>query len=96
VEYLFHPDAETELNAAVAYYEECQKGLGLEFAREVHRTIQVILEFPAAWQRLDENIRRCLTNRFPFGVIYYRRKDTIVILAIMQLQKKPGYWKARI
>ena len=48
--YYFHPDAELELNASVDYYEACKDGLGLEFAYEVHKTIQRILEFPTTWQ----------------------------------------------
>ncbi len=93
--YSFHPDAECELNASVDYYEECKTNLGSEFAYEVKKTIQIILKFPTAWQKLDGEIRRCLTNRFPFGVIYYQKDDEIIILAIMQLQRKPHYWKSR-
>jgi len=93
--YLFHPEAELELNIAVDYYEECKVNLGAEFAYEIQKTIQRILEFPTAWQKLDAEIRRCLTNRFPFGVIYYQKDDKIIILAIMQLQRKPNYWKER-
>ena len=93
--YSFHPDAEVELNASVDYYEECQINLGLEFAHEVYKTIQRIREFPSAWRKLDGNTRRCLTNRFPFGVIYYQKDDKIIILAVMQLQRKPNYWKSR-
>ena len=93
--YSFHPEAELELNIAVNYYEECKVNLGKEFAYEVQQTIQRILEFPTAWQKLNGDIQRCLTNRFPFGVIYYQRDEEIVILAIMQLQRKPNYWKER-
>lgn len=92
----FHPEAENELNASIDYYEECKNGLGLEFANEVYSTIQRILNFPKAWQILDKDIRRCLTNRFPFGIIYYQRNDEIIILAVMQLNRKPNYWSARI
>ncbi len=94
----FHPDAEDEFNKSIDYYEECQKGLGLSFAKEVYLTIQRIINLPEAWQPMDLSlgIRRCLTNRFPFGIIYYQRKDEIVILAIMQLNRKPDYWKDRI
>jgi len=71
--YSFHPDAELELNISVEYYQECKDGLGGEFAYEVQKTIQRILEFPTAWKKLDGEIRRCLTNRFPFEIIYYQR-----------------------
>ena len=92
----FHPEAEIELNASIDYYEECKIGLGLEFANEVYSTIQRILDFPKAWQILDKDIRRCLTNRFPFGIIYYQRDNEIIILAVMQLNRKPNYWSGRI
>jgi hypothetical protein len=39
MKYRFHPEAEAELNEAVDYYDACQEGLGLEFAREIHATI---------------------------------------------------------
>ncbi len=93
--YSFHPEAEIEFNASVDYYEDRQVSLGLEFAHEVYKTIQSILEFPTAWQILDGSIRRCLVNRFPFGIIYYQRGQEIIILAVMQLQRKPNYWKER-
>jgi hypothetical protein len=65
--YLFHPEAEAELNDAVDYYDECQEGLGLEFAKEVYAAIESICEFPLAWAPLSQNTRRRLLNRFPYG-----------------------------
>ncbi len=94
--YSFHPLAAKELNDTINYYEERHVGLGLEFAKEVYATIQNILQFPEAWSPLSENTRRCLTNRFPYGVIYQITDKEIVIIAIMQLNKKPEYWKNRI
>jgi plasmid stabilization system protein ParE len=91
----FHPRAEKEFNQAIDYYEECQVNLGLEFVDEVHNTIQRIMAFPKAWQSLDNDIRRCLTNRFPFGVIYFKKEEEIIVLAVMQLNRKPNYWKDR-
>ena len=44
--YSFHPRAEQELDKAVAYYEECRSGLGLEFAEEVYAAIARIIAYP--------------------------------------------------
>jgi hypothetical protein len=33
--FYFHEYAESEFDRVVDYYEECQRGLGLEFAQEV-------------------------------------------------------------
>jgi hypothetical protein len=40
----FHPAADAEFDVAVEYYEQCQSGLGLEFAEEVYATIARIIE----------------------------------------------------
>jgi len=95
LKYSFHPDAEKELNDAIDYYNECQNGLGLDFAKEVYSTIQNILSFPQAWAQLSTNTRRCLTNRFPYGVIYQVTDNELFIIAVMQLNREPGYWKNR-
>jgi len=95
MKYHFHPEAEAELNEAVDYYDRCQDGLGLEFAKEVYSTIETICRFPAAWTALSENTRRCLTKRFPYGVVYRVKGDEIIIVAIMRLNRKPGYWNKR-
>ncbi len=93
--YHFHPEAELELNQAITYYEECQPHLGIEFTEEVFQTIHRILDFPKSWQVMHQDIRRCLTRRFPFGVIYYQKDEQIIILAVMQLNREPGYWLER-
>ena len=93
--YSFHPDAEEELNEAIAYYNECQSGLGWEFAKEVYLAIQNIISFPNAWTTLSASTRRCLTNRFPYGVIYQMADAEIFIIAVMHLNREPIYWKER-
>ena len=95
MKYSFHPAAEKELNDAIDYYNERQNGLGLEFAKEVYSVIQNVVSFPQAWPLLSEHTRRCLTNRFPYGIIYQATSDEIFVIAIMQLNRKPGYWKKR-
>lgn len=93
--YFFHPAAEKELLEGITYYETCQDGLGLEFAREVYYAIQNILSFPKAWTPLSTHTRRCLTNRFPYGIIYQIVDRKIYIIAVMQLNQRPDYWKSR-
>ncbi len=96
MKYSFHPEAKEELFEAINYFEKCRLGLGLEFVREVFSTIQRIVHFPSAWSKFSENTKRCLTNRFPFGVIYQIIEDEIIIIAVMQLNRKPNYWKKRV
>ena len=95
MDFKFHPEAEKELNQAIDYYEETKSHLGLEFASEIYATIHRIIEFPTAWQVMTSKTRRCLTNRFPFGVIYYIKEDCLIIVSIMHLNRKPNYWLNR-
>jgi|HubBroStandDraft_6_1064221.scaffolds.fasta_scaffold13607_2 hypothetical protein len=53
--YRFHPNARAELAAAVSYYQGIDVKLAQEFLDEVARTIDRILVFPHAWQRLAPN-----------------------------------------
>jgi toxin ParE1/3/4 len=94
--YSFHPEAEEEFLNAIEYYEERKFGLGSEFAIEIHSTIENIISLPTAWPHLENNIRRCLTQRFPYGIIYSIEEDFIFILAVMHLHREPEYWKLRI
>jgi len=66
----FHPEAKDEFNEAIEYYEDCEPGLGYDFSVEVHAAIQNIVNYPTAWPIVEEDVRRCLVNRFPFGIIY--------------------------
>ena len=91
----FHPEAKAELNEAVDYYDGCQSGLGLVSAREVQTAIQNILGYPEAWTPLSKNTRRGPVHRFPYGVLYQITGGAILIIAIMQLNRRPGYWKGR-
>jgi len=70
MKYSFHPSARLELNKAINYYEKCQVGLGEEFAKEVKAAIFRIIQYPMAWSSFSRNTKRCLTNRFPYGVVY--------------------------
>ncbi|MCM2359004.1 MAG: type II toxin-antitoxin system RelE/ParE family toxin [Geobacteraceae bacterium] len=96
MKFSFHPKAAEEFDEAVRYYEECQPGLGIEFAEEVYAAISCIRDYPNAWAPLSKNTRRCLVNRFPFGVVFQSTADSLRIIAIANLHRRPGYWRKRI
>ncbi|WDE96545.1 type II toxin-antitoxin system RelE/ParE family toxin [Lentisphaera profundi] len=91
----FHPGAQQDLREAINYYNECKVGLGQQFAAQIQKSIQQIQGFPEAWSLISKRTRRVMTNRFPYGLIYSIKNDTIIVLAVMQLNRKPGYWKNR-
>ena len=91
----FHPEADEELIEAIAYFESCAIGLGLDFSREVHASIENALDYPTMWPEIDDQVRRCLVHRFPYGVVYSAEPHGIFILAVMHLHRDPDYWRHR-
>ena len=91
----FHPGAEEDLLQAIAYYEQQEAGLGRDFAGEIAATILQIQNHPKAWPLLEGDIRRCLVNRFPFGVLYSIEPEEVFVLAVMHLRRMPDFWKER-
>ena len=88
-------EAELELQKDVEYYESKSSGLGMDFADEMKRTIQLIQESPERQPLQKDKTRRILTNRFPYQIIYTVFKDEIWIIAFANQRRKPGYWKKR-
>lgn len=87
----FHPEAEAEFLGAIAWYEERLPQLGLDFANEIHASIQRAVSMPLAWPRIDGDIRGVIARRFPYGVLYAQRGEGVVVLAVMHLQRQPDY-----
>lgn len=92
----FLAPAEMELIDASSYYNIQSEGLGFEFASEVKKTIERIIQHPESWTKLSKRNRRCRTNRFPYGVIYQIKEETILIVAVMHLSRDPQTWEARL
>jgi toxin ParE1/3/4 len=74
----FHPEAETEFLEAIEYYESCSPGPGEDFSLEVNSTVQNILSYTYALPIVEDDVRRCLTHRFPYGVLYSIESDRIL------------------
>jgi toxin ParE1/3/4 len=91
----FHEAAEREFFTAIEYYKECQSGLEVRFSEEIYVTIDRISEHPYAWTKIDAKTMRCLTNKFPYGILYRISENEIQIIAVMHLHRKPSYWKDR-
>ena len=94
--FAFHPAAEEELSAAVDWYEVRQPGLGVDFAVEVRARDRSGDRFPKAWAELEPGIRRVLTQRFSYGLLYSSADSGVFILAGMHLSREPEHWKDRL
>ena len=92
----FLAPARAEFRDAIAFYNAQRAGLGYDFSAEIKKAIQRIMEYPEAWSLISKRARRCRVNRFPFGVIYQVREDTLLIVAVMHLHREPDSWRRRL
>lgn len=94
--YDFHPEARFEYSEAAVFYEGRHSGLGAAFTLEVEATIQRILEAPERWRVVEQDVRRCLTHTFPYGILYTIEPEAVLIVAVMHLRRQPSYWQNRL
>ncbi|MBK6722346.1 MAG: type II toxin-antitoxin system RelE/ParE family toxin [Pyrinomonadaceae bacterium] len=94
--YSFHPEAELEFLEAIAYLDDCDEDLGLDFSRQVYRVIRLLTQFPNLGTPIEDRFRRCLIERFRYGLIYEIIDDEIVIQVVMHTSRDPEYWKTRV
>ena len=66
----FHPDAETEMMEAAAYYEAQQPKLGRRFLATVQDAANRIAVDPHHYPIVELDVRRCLTKIFPYGILF--------------------------
>jgi len=88
-------EAEEDLADAAAWYEEQRPSLGKEFLDCVLSAFESIAERPRMYPTVHRGTRRALVQRFPFGIYYCIKKDSIVVVAVMHASRNPGLWKQR-
>src|SRR5690349_18542392 len=87
--------AREELASAMEYYDGEREGWGDKFLQEFVHAVGRVRAWPNAWPKMSKRSRRCRFNRFQYGVVYQVRDHEILILAVMYLARKPGYWRNR-
>lgn len=92
---LFATEVWSEVDTARDYYENEVEGLGKAFVHAVRGSIEEIKSNPTASRIIQGSYRRFLTPRFPFGIIYQVSQDTLYVVAVAHLRKRPNYWKNR-
>jgi len=76
MKYEFHPEAEWELYEAAAFYEAGLSGLGRDFADEVERVTNILLEHRDLGARVDENLRHFVLRRFHSRLCTLQRRTS--------------------
>jgi plasmid stabilization system protein ParE len=84
-----------EYPAAGRYYNQQVPGLGDDFVDEIEAGVRKILATPFTWRVVEDDVRRFLVSRFPYGIYYTIENDVVIIWAIKHLHRDPDYWQQR-
>lgn len=97
----FHPEAESELEAAVDWYDLRERGLGDDLLELAEESMQFVLKWPRiapefpGWDR-EPMVRSYRLERFPCQLIYYATDSELIVVAFTHNSRKPGYWNERV
>lgn len=92
----FLKSAQSEVDDAVAWYDSQSHSLGTHFLDDLDRAVRRIVAYPLSNTKIEEDLRRCLLSRFPYGIIYGLDSETIVVIAVAHLHREPRYWIDRL
>lgn len=92
---LWHREARMEADEAASFYGARQPGLDRRFLDILEDALHRISRRPHMYLKVEGDIHKCRLPRFPYGVIYRIKAETVELHAIMHLKREPGYWKAR-
>ncbi len=94
MKYEFHPAALKEYAEAVQFFAQYSKEQ--DFIDTIENAIFRIIGAPERWPIAEDRIRRCLTLKFSYAILYRVYPDRIVIAAILSCRRDPSYWKDRL
>ena len=92
----FHREAEEEYAAAAAVYAGIEPELAGRFYDEIERLIGDLRQDPKRFRVFDASVRRHFSDVFHYAVLYVDQPDRVLIIAVMHMKRKPGYWRERL
>jgi len=96
-----HVEALAEIDATAAWYDAQRPGLDVEFLAELRSALAVLRAAPGVSAPDREapegaNVRRRRLHRFPYAVVFAESATEYVVIALMHLRRRPGYWLSRL
>lgn len=87
--------AEAELAEAFDWYEKRVPGLGSDFLLFVDAVLNAITRNPQQYPIVHKTIRRALTRRFPYEILFVVEDKRIIVLAVFHAKRDPKNWQDR-
>ena len=89
------PEADAELKAARAWYDDIRPELGERFAQAIEATVEAVAENPLQFPVVHRDRRRAGVRRFPYGIFFEVQEHRIVVIACLHAKRNPERWQRR-
>jgi plasmid stabilization system protein ParE len=91
-------EAEVDITDAAAWYHKKKLGLGDAFLAEVEFAIARAAENPFRFPclRRKPDVRRVLTDRFPYRVFFVREERRIVVFRVLHGARHDREWRSHV
>lgn len=93
------PNVKAEIRREAVNYEGKEKGLGKRFSAELRELRKGLSSMPERFQAWpdDPRFRRAMLPSFPFALFYLLDEPTrtVIVAAVVDLRREPGYWRRR-
>lgn len=83
--------ASFDIKENVLWYNSKRKGLGKEFALEIRKTVEYIIEFPLAFPIKYNEMRVAVVSVFPYTIHYYfdQANNTVFVSCVYHDSNDP-------
>jgi plasmid stabilization system protein ParE len=88
-------EADADLKAALAWYEDIRSELGVRFALAVEAAVEAIAQNPMRFPVVYKTRRRARVRRFPYGIFFEVEEHRVVAIACFHGRRNPKRWQIR-
>lgn len=93
---IWNDGARLELIEAASYYGQIDDELSGRFGAAMEAATLRICSNPYMHRRFKGEMRKVRVERFPYALVYRIEENGLHLVAVMHLNRKPGYWQGRV
>ena len=92
----FTKEALYDIEYIVLWYEEQRVGLSFDFELCLEAGLAEVVRNPENFQKRYKKVQIRFISRFPYGIHYVVKENTIVIIAVFHTLLSPKNWSKRV
>ena len=93
---IYHGKAFEEIRDAVEFYESQAPEAAEALKAEIKRSLRLIETDPERFAIVEDDVRRCRVQNFPFDLYFTTFGDCVKFYALVHHSRDPDHWKERL